>query len=142
MQAFDRHIGSRMRFESIQVKFQTDGWNCGVWTLVVDEAFAAYCDSAYYGKGTFGSFLTTWAARRGRGVVDLNAVRGSGSRRDAVTGNEKFIREERKRVRERLLFAAMEKRLPLNDGPRVDIFVEEGTVSTDPMGVDESDDDE
>jgi len=59
-----------------------------------------------------------------------------------VTGNEKFIREERKRVRERLLFAAMEKRLPLNDGPRVDIFVEEGTVSTDPMGVDESDDDE
>jgi len=131
-----------MRFESIQVKFQTDGWNCGVWTLVVDEAFAAYCDSAYYGKGTFGSFLTTWAARRGRGVVDLNAVRGSGSRRDAVTGNEKFIREERKRVRERLLFAAMEKRLPLNDGPRVDIFVEEGTVSTDPMGVDESDDDE
>ena len=110
----------------IAVKFQTDAWNCGVWQIVVDKAFIAYCDTPNFGKGTFATFLVAWAGRMGRGVSDLNSVRlKSGSaRRDLLARNEKFINEERERVRDELLAAAVDNRLPYAEGPQLDVFVE------------------
>ena len=128
MTAFETHVaslGQGWRFVSIEVKFQTDGWNCGVWTTVADQAFIAYTDSTSFGTSTFASFLIAWGGRMGRGIIDLNTVRGSGSgRRAAVEGNVRFINQERDRLRDLLSAAAREGKLAWDDGPRHDDFVE------------------
>ena len=128
------------RIESIQVKLQTDGHSCGVWQLVVERAFLAYCDSSAFGKGGFGKFLTGWLARRGRGVVDLNSVRGSGATRgDVVRGNEAFIKKERDELRARLLAAARALKLPYTDAA-LDEFVAEGATAASASDLDALDD--
>ena len=69
----------------------------------------------------------------GRGVVDLNAVRGSGSgRRAAVEGNVRFINQERDRLRDLLSMTAQEGKLTFDDGARHDVFVE-GSSRTAPI---------
>eukprot|EP00966_Prymnesium_polylepis_P116605 2695074-Prymnesium_polylepis.1 len=50
------------RFQSIEVRLQTDGCSCGLWQLVADRAFAAYVDSSEFGTGRFGLFLVGWLA--------------------------------------------------------------------------------
>ena len=99
--------------------------------MVVDHAFVAYCDSASFGGGTFGAFLVGWLGRMGRGVVDLNAQRGSGAgRREGIRGNEAFIREQRQLLRERLLDAARAGKHPFPDGALLGDFVEDGEGAT------------
>ena len=120
------------RLKSIEVKLQTDGCNCGVWSLVVDRAFLAYCDSVKFGSGDFGAFLVSWLGRMGRGVVDLNQLRGSGiGRREAVERNEAYIREQRQELREQLIAAAHEGLHPFPDGAVHGEFVESGTGATE-----------
>ena len=53
-------------------------------------------------------------------MVDINTVRGSGQRRDAIAANEAFINEER------LLAAALAGKTPFQEGPLVGIFVADG----------------
>ena len=64
------------------------------------QAFLSYCDAQSFGGGGFGAYLVAWCGRMGRGVTDLNAVRGrAATRKAAVEGNLTFIREERRRLK-------------------------------------------
>ena len=97
---------------------QTDGWNCGPWTVMVARAFAAYMDSSSFGQGVFASFLVAWLKEAG-GVEDLrNADEGSSSI------NQRFIDEERVRMRTLLFEAAVDGKLAYTEGSRLDVFVE------------------
>ena len=106
---------------------QTDGWNCGPWVLTVDESFIAYMDSSDFGKGVFGIFMTSWFGERARGVVDLRTLASRGAARGkAVQANITFINSERDRMRALLFSAAMDEKLPYNDGPILDVFIANG----------------
>ena len=119
------------RIESIQVKLQTDGHSCGVWQLVVERAFLAYCDSSAFGKGGFGKFLTGWLCRRGRDVVDLNSVSGSGAkRREAAASNEAFIKKERDQLRAQLLAAAHARKLLYTNAALDDFVADSATAAS------------
>ena len=69
-----RSASQRWDFESVEVKVQTDGSSCGVWILVVDQAFVAYVDSSFFRSGTFPAVLVSWLGAEGRGVADLTGL--------------------------------------------------------------------
>ena len=127
VEKFEEELGSLndgWRFDSIEVKLQTDGFQCGVWDVVVDLAFVAYADSDTFDDGTFASFLVSWLADRG--VTDLHSIRGNGDRGSRVERNARFVSEQRKLFREQLLEAAKTGKLAWQNGPLIDIFVQEG----------------
>ena len=144
--AFDEALGSRgdgWRFECITIKVQTDGHNCGPWDHVGDRAFVAYLDSDESGGGRFANFFQRWLEQQG--VANLKALDVSkrAAMRTAVRANEAFIGTERDAIRARLLAAARAQRLVYQDGPQVDIFVEQGdseASAIDLEALDEGDD--
>jgi len=98
--------GWRLIVLNVALQPRCDQTSCGVWILVINRAFVAYCNSLEFGRGTFATFLPRWLSRLGRKAIDLSTVRGRGDRRAAVEGNLAFIAEERRLLRERLVQAA------------------------------------
>jgi hypothetical protein len=128
-------------FDNVEVKCQTDDCSCGVWDLVGDRAWIAYMDSDAFQMGTFGAFFRSWL--RERGVVDLNALRGSGvSRGDATRDNLAFIRQERIELRARLAAAAKAGNLAFTEGLNQGEALRPGTVALTETELDQLDGDE
>ena len=144
--AFDEALGSRgddWRFECITIKVQTDGHNCGPWDHVGDRAFVAYLDSDESGGGRFANFFQRWLEQQGVANLKAMDVSKRAAMRAAVRANEAFIGTERDAIRARLLAAARAQRLVYQDGPQVDIFVEQGdseASAIDLEALDEGDD--
>ena len=110
---------------------QTDGSSCGVWILVVDQAFMAYVDSSLFRSGTFPAFLVSWLGAEGRGVADLTGlgVLGAAQRRVQIAHNLAFIQEERRQLRERLRAAANDDAINLFAGAQLQEFVAPGATA-------------
>ena len=126
---FDAHVKAldiEWRLESLEVKLQTDGHSCGVWTLVLDRALVAYLaqrSNGAGGSGGFAAFFTRWLGAQG--VTDLHTVCGSAAHRQAARSrNATFISEARNQMRAQLLQAARTGQLRWQSGPLIDIFVE------------------
>ena len=105
---------------NLKVGLQTDGWNCGVWIVVLARAFAAYVESSSFGGGGFGDFVIAWIRQQqgGEGVCDLNAA-------DTVDtgGNVSYVEAMRVECRDLLYEAAVDDKLSYTDGPILDVFV-------------------
>ena len=80
-----------------------------------------------FGRYVEGVVLTSWLGERARGVVDLRTLASKGTARgEAIKANIAFIDSERDRLRALLFSAAMDEKLPYNDGPILDVFIANG----------------
>ena len=81
----------------------------------------------HVGRYVEGVVLTSWLGERARGVVDLRTLASKGTARgEAIKANIAFIDSERDRLRALLFSAAMDEKLPYNDGPILDVFIANG----------------
>lgn len=119
-------------FKSVQIQLQTDGYNCGAWIVVLDEAIIDYVGSPGFGAVTFDAFSTFLAAwLKDRDVSNLFAV-ARAQLGDATALNEKFITDERDGHREALSTAAAAGKLEdYRKGSRYDTFAGKGNAAAD-----------
>lgn len=131
--AFSQDMPEGWTISSIEVKLQTDGYNCGVWIVVLDEAILAYIASTNFataGAAGFSGHLADWLATRG--ISDLRRL-AAGKSRVAGAANLKFISEKRCEMRELLLAAAHAGKLDsYRDGSRFELFAGKGRAAPTP----------
>eukprot|EP00966_Prymnesium_polylepis_P291357 6729926-Prymnesium_polylepis.1 len=85
-------------FQNLQLLYQTDEWNCGVWLHVMDENITEYIDSSYFGQRMLREFLA-----QDRRCRPLNMLGAAEVRFFATERNARFIDRMRNKIREYLL---------------------------------------
>lgn len=90
--------GPRPKLRAMQLRLQSDGWNCGVWAVVLVEKLIGFVDAG--GSGSLDDFV-----RADTRFVDMSAQVGQ-KKREADARNKAFIGAQRDRFRTELRDAA------------------------------------
>mmetsp|Transcript_16095 Transcript_16095/g.51367 ORF Transcript_16095/g.51367 Transcript_16095/m.51367 type:complete len:453 (-) Transcript_16095:205-1563(-) len=90
--------GPRPKLRAMQLRLQSDGWNCGVWAVVLVEKLIEFVDAG--GSGSLDDFM-----RADTRFVDMSAQVGQ-KKREADARNKAFIGAQRDRFRTELRDAA------------------------------------
>ena len=96
------------RVESLLIKLQTDGYQCGVWADWFCNRFAEYVIDSRCGTRSFGVFLLQGQSE----LLDLTAPLTSSARRLAGKGNERFVQKRRTAMCALLRCASERNQLP------------------------------
>ena len=75
--------GPRPKLRAMQLRLQSDGWNCGVWAVVLVEKLIGFVDAG--GSGSLDDFV-----RADTRFVDMSAQVGQ-KKREADARNKAFI---------------------------------------------------
>jgi len=94
--------------ESLPLRLQTDGYQCGVWSDWFRARFGEYVSSNRCGTQALRAFLLQGQSE----LVDLNAQSSNLARREGGQANAHFIKARRSAMRMLLRSAAQRDELP------------------------------